>query len=204
MFFPWALRLFPFFFPIILLLPAFVFVLFPLSQIEIILNPRTAQSSPTISQSQGFRILRTKPIIVPLLPSTFYVAESMVISLDSLCARSSICLLDYLLFVLYINKYYLILVLCDQMDLETENRIAKILLEEAAELRRRADKEGVHVYLQKPGVRGRPNSRFLTATVLGVQQGLFFNLLSLFFSCSFFFFCIHIIFLVLVFSTLFL
>lgn len=56
------------------------------------------------------------------------------------------------------------------MDLETENRIAKILLEEAAELRRRADKEGVHAYLQKPGVRGRPNSRFLTATVLGVQQ----------------------------------
>ncbi|KAJ9175038.1 hypothetical protein P3X46_013625 [Hevea brasiliensis] len=56
------------------------------------------------------------------------------------------------------------------MDLETENRIATILLKEAAELRRQAEKEGVHVYLQKPQVRGRPNSRFLTATVLGVQQ----------------------------------
>jgi hypothetical protein len=57
-----------------------------------------------------------------------------------------------------------------EMDLETENRIAAILMKEAAELRRRADKEGVHVYLDKPNVRGRPNSRFLTATVLGVQQ----------------------------------
>ncbi|KAJ4848749.1 hypothetical protein Tsubulata_020464 [Turnera subulata] len=56
------------------------------------------------------------------------------------------------------------------MDLETENRIAAILLKEAAELRRQAEKEGVHVYLQKPKARGRPNSRFLTATVLGVQQ----------------------------------
>ncbi|XP_022724949.1 nucleolar protein 58-like [Durio zibethinus] len=56
------------------------------------------------------------------------------------------------------------------MDLETENRIAAILLKEAAELRRQADREAVHVYLQQPKVRGRPNSRFLTATVLGVQQ----------------------------------
>ncbi|KAK2987443.1 hypothetical protein RJ640_018580 [Escallonia rubra] len=56
------------------------------------------------------------------------------------------------------------------MDLETENRIAAILMKEAAELRRQADKEGVHAYLRKPDVRGRPNSRFLTATVLGVQQ----------------------------------
>lgn len=60
-----------------------------------------------------------------------------------------------------------------QMDLETENRIAAILLKEAAELRQKAEKEGVHVYLQQPKMRGRPNSRFLTATVLGVQQGLF-------------------------------
>lgn len=59
------------------------------------------------------------------------------------------------------------------MDLETENRIAAILLKEAAELRRQAEKEGVHVYLEQPKVRGRPNSRFLTATVLGVQQGHF-------------------------------
>ncbi|GAV75372.1 hypothetical protein CFOL_v3_18851 [Cephalotus follicularis] len=56
------------------------------------------------------------------------------------------------------------------MDLDTENRIAAILMKEAAELRRQADKEGVHVYLSQPKIRGRPNSRFLTATVLGVQQ----------------------------------
>ena len=57
------------------------------------------------------------------------------------------------------------------MDLETENRIAAILMKEAAELRRQAEKEGVHVYLQQPKPRVRPNPRFLTATVLGVQQG---------------------------------
>ncbi|XP_057976955.1 uncharacterized protein LOC131164047 isoform X3 [Malania oleifera] len=56
------------------------------------------------------------------------------------------------------------------MDLETENRIAAILMKEAAELRRQAEKEGVHAYLRKPDVRFRPNSRFLTATVLGLQQ----------------------------------
>ncbi|OWM64758.1 hypothetical protein CDL15_Pgr028475 [Punica granatum] len=56
------------------------------------------------------------------------------------------------------------------MDLETENRIAAILMKEAAELRRQAEQEGVLSYLQQPTVRGRPNSRFLTATVLGVQQ----------------------------------
>ncbi|KAG7622761.1 hypothetical protein ISN44_As04g035270 [Arabidopsis suecica] len=56
------------------------------------------------------------------------------------------------------------------MDLETENRIASILLREAAELRRQAEKDGVRAYLEKPNVRHRPNSRFLTATVLGVQQ----------------------------------
>jgi GTP cyclohydrolase II len=36
------------------------------------------------------------------------------------------------------------------MDLETENRIAAMLMKEAAELRRQADKEGVHVYLRQP------------------------------------------------------
>ncbi|KAJ0249620.1 hypothetical protein HA466_0150890 [Hirschfeldia incana] len=56
------------------------------------------------------------------------------------------------------------------MDLETENRIASVLLREAAELRRQAEKDGVRAYLEKPNVRHRPNSRFLTATVLGVQQ----------------------------------
>lgn len=56
------------------------------------------------------------------------------------------------------------------MDLETENRIAAILLKEAAELRRQAHQEGALAYLREPTVRGRPNSRFLTATVRGIQQ----------------------------------
>ncbi|KAL0356964.1 UNVERIFIED_CONTAM: hypothetical protein Scaly_1382100 [Sesamum calycinum] len=56
------------------------------------------------------------------------------------------------------------------MDLETENRIAAILLKEAAELRRQAQSEGALAYLREPTVRNRPNSRFLTATVRGVQQ----------------------------------
>lgn len=56
------------------------------------------------------------------------------------------------------------------MDLETENRLAALLMEEARRLRNEADKDGVHVYLHKPNVRCRPNSRFLTATVLGVEQ----------------------------------
>lgn len=56
------------------------------------------------------------------------------------------------------------------MDLDTENRIASLLLKEAAELRRQAQKEGALAYLREPTVRSRPNSRFLTATVRGVQQ----------------------------------
>ncbi|KAK1402051.1 arginine/serine-rich coiled-coil protein 2 [Heracleum sosnowskyi] len=56
------------------------------------------------------------------------------------------------------------------MDLQTENRIAAILMKEAAELRRQAEQDGVHAYLRQPNVRVRPNSRFITATVLGVQQ----------------------------------
>ncbi|KAG0452593.1 hypothetical protein HPP92_025257 [Vanilla planifolia] len=43
-------------------------------------------------------------------------------------------------------------------------------MEEAKRLRREADKEGLHVYIHKPNIRGRPNSRFLTATVLGIEQ----------------------------------
>ncbi|WZY87809.1 LOW QUALITY PROTEIN: hypothetical protein YC2023_044544 [Brassica napus] len=58
------------------------------------------------------------------------------------------------------------------MDLETENQIASVLLRKAAELRRQAEKDGVRAYLEKPNVRHRPNSRFLTATVLGVQQSV--------------------------------
>lgn len=57
------------------------------------------------------------------------------------------------------------------MDLETENRLAALLIEEARRLQREADKDGVLIYLKKPNVRGRPNSRFLTATILGVEQG---------------------------------
>ncbi|KAF5195030.1 hypothetical protein FRX31_015390 [Thalictrum thalictroides] len=34
------------------------------------------------------------------------------------------------------------------MDLETESRIASILMKEAAEVRRQAEKEGINVYLQ--------------------------------------------------------
>ncbi|KAK7412215.1 hypothetical protein VNO78_03665 [Psophocarpus tetragonolobus] len=56
------------------------------------------------------------------------------------------------------------------MDLETENRLAAILMREAAELQRQSQKEGVLAYLRKPNFRARPNSRFLTATVRGVQQ----------------------------------
>ncbi|XP_078434981.1 G patch domain protein [Wolffia australiana] len=56
------------------------------------------------------------------------------------------------------------------MDLETENLLAAMLMDEARRLRQQADKEGVGAYLRNPKVRGRPNSRFLTATVLGVQQ----------------------------------
>ena len=61
--------------------------------------------------------------------------------------------------------------LIGKMDLETENRIAAMLMKEAAELRRQAEREGVHVYLRERKERFRPNSQFLTATVLGVQQG---------------------------------
>jgi hypothetical protein len=56
------------------------------------------------------------------------------------------------------------------MDLATENMIASMLMKEAAELRRQSEQEGVLAYLRQPKHRGRPNSRFLTATVLGVQQ----------------------------------
>ncbi|XP_052490336.1 uncharacterized protein LOC105786053 [Gossypium raimondii] len=52
----------------------------------------------------------------------------------------------------------------------TENRIAAILLKEAAERRRQAERDGIHVFLQHPKVRGRSNSRFPAATVLGVQS----------------------------------
>ncbi|KAL1121117.1 hypothetical protein V6Z11_D01G211100 [Gossypium hirsutum] len=50
-----------------------------------------------------------------------------------------------------------------------ENRIAAILLKEAAERRRQAERDSIHVFLQHPKVRGRSNARFPAATVLGVQ-----------------------------------
>ncbi|XP_057859639.1 uncharacterized protein LOC131068476 [Cryptomeria japonica] len=56
------------------------------------------------------------------------------------------------------------------MDPDTEKKLAALIMEEAKMLRLQADKEGVHAYLAKPKVRGRPNSQFLTATVRGVQQ----------------------------------
>ncbi|RZC16441.1 hypothetical protein D0Y65_009632, partial [Glycine soja] len=57
-----------------------------------------------------------------------------------------------------------------QMDLETENRLAAMLMREVAELRRQSEREGVLAYLRKPNIRTRPNSCFLIATVRGVQQ----------------------------------
>ncbi|KAF3777129.1 hypothetical protein EJ110_NYTH46677 [Nymphaea thermarum] len=56
------------------------------------------------------------------------------------------------------------------MDPEMEKHLASMLIQEATTLRQQADKEGVHIYLQRPQQRNRPNSRFLSATVLGVQQ----------------------------------
>ncbi|PPD74972.1 hypothetical protein GOBAR_DD28113 [Gossypium barbadense] len=53
--------------------------------------------------------------------------------------------------------------------LPLENRIAAILLKEAAERRRQAERDSIHVFLQHPKVRGRSNARFPAATVLGVQ-----------------------------------
>ena len=38
------------------------------------------------------------------------------------------------------------------MDLETENRLASLLLEEARRLQLEADREGVHAYLREPGL----------------------------------------------------
>ncbi|TYG84078.1 hypothetical protein ES288_D01G220800v1 [Gossypium darwinii] len=53
--------------------------------------------------------------------------------------------------------------------MKSENRIAAILLKEAAERRRQAERDSIHVFLQHPKVRGRSNARFPAATVLGVQ-----------------------------------
>lgn len=56
------------------------------------------------------------------------------------------------------------------MDPETENHFAALIMEEAARLRLQAEKEGVHAYLAKPKVRGKPNPQFLKATVRSIAQ----------------------------------
>ncbi|MCO5613426.1 hypothetical protein L7F22_067702 [Adiantum nelumboides] len=57
------------------------------------------------------------------------------------------------------------------MDPETEKHFAALIMEEAARLRLQAEKEGVHAYLAKPKVRGKPNPQFLKATVRSIAQG---------------------------------
>ncbi|KAH7423625.1 hypothetical protein KP509_12G064500 [Ceratopteris richardii] len=61
---------------------------------------------------------------------------------------------------------------------EAERHFAALIMEEAARLKKQAlaalimeaEKEGLHAYLARPKVRGRPNPRFLKATVRGVEQ----------------------------------
>ncbi|KAI5081082.1 hypothetical protein GOP47_0004265 [Adiantum capillus-veneris] len=56
------------------------------------------------------------------------------------------------------------------MDPETEKHFAALIMEEATRLRLQAEKEGVHAYLAKPRVRGKPNPQFLKATVRSIAQ----------------------------------
>ncbi|MCO5550363.1 hypothetical protein L7F22_003847 [Adiantum nelumboides] len=56
------------------------------------------------------------------------------------------------------------------MDPETEKHFAALIMEEAARLRLQAEKDGVHAYLAKPKVRGKPNPQFLKATVRSIAQ----------------------------------
>jgi len=70
-------------------------------------------------------------------------------------------------------SFFCVICSVTQMDLETENRLAAMLMREVAELRRQSKREGVLAYLRKPNIRTRPNSCFLIATVRGVQQGYF-------------------------------
>ncbi|KAH7423608.1 hypothetical protein KP509_12G063800 [Ceratopteris richardii] len=61
---------------------------------------------------------------------------------------------------------------------EAEMHFAALIIEEAARLKKQAlaalimeaEKEGLHAYLARPKVRGRPNPHFLKATVRGVEQ----------------------------------
>jgi hypothetical protein len=58
------------------------------------------------------------------------------------------------------------------MNADTERRLAAMIEEEAAVLRRQADRDGVAAYLAKPVVKARPNRQFLSAMVRSVEQCL--------------------------------
>ncbi|CAN1173076.1 hypothetical protein LINPERPRIM_LOCUS9035, partial [Linum perenne] len=137
---------------------------------------------PSSFYREGFRITRKIFIPIPRV-SEFFEIRSFDRSRDAGEAPPTAILLPdpplrcrkpiseaFLSGLACLGIWSLAFVCGASMDLETENRIAAMLMREAAELRRRAEKEGVRAYLEKPTVRVRPNSRFLTATVLGVQQ----------------------------------
>ncbi|CAM6030896.1 unnamed protein product [Sphagnum balticum] len=56
------------------------------------------------------------------------------------------------------------------MNADTERRLAAMIEEEAAVLRKQADRDGVAAYLAKPVVKARPNRQFLSAMVRSVEQ----------------------------------
>ncbi|CAM6030889.1 unnamed protein product [Sphagnum balticum] len=58
------------------------------------------------------------------------------------------------------------------MNADTERRLAAMIEEEAAVLRKQADRDGVAAYLAKPVVKARPNRQFLSAMVRSVEQCL--------------------------------
>lgn len=64
----------------------------------------------------------------------------------------------------------------------SEQAVAAMLAEEAAQLRKAAGFQGYSAFLQKPVVRARPNKQFLAATVRSVESGkLSLSLLQLVF-----------------------
>lgn len=60
----------------------------------------------------------------------------------------------------------------EEMNADTERRLAAMIMEDANLMRQRAEKDGVGAYLAKPVVKARPNRQFLTAMVRGVQHGM--------------------------------
>lgn len=56
-----------------------------------------------------------------------------------------------------------------RMDAETEQRIAALLRDGAAQLSEAAERKGVSAFCRRPLMRERPNSRFLLNTLRGVQ-----------------------------------